>query len=616
MKDWKLRMASGLLALGLVCAAPAPAMARTPEHPAGGWVSGLMDLPVVGDLLRLLTGGGEEAAAGEGASTAETAATPETATAESAETAARAAPAEAAAQQPWPQGWMQGAVQPGVELPRADADDPALPDALTATQWAALPVGENTLSLTSREETNFGDLTADAAAQAAAAWLWQQGEAAADLRSLPVAAAIPGELLTRSAAAGAALTDLGGCLAEGDLSLAMVQITPARLVSVLETGLADREDPTGEGYGLFLQLSGLRMTYTETEGTARVAELALADPEEEAGRALALDDEQTPLLLVLPRACLETFGLTEAEGCPDLLADAGLTLPDALAALPANLGAADTAALLDRTAPAGRVLPADAADATFTGVVELGADYAGLQIRLLVDGREVTAVTDAQGRLTLPGLAGGGHTLQMAAGEPAYYLSDRTGVGTGAEGSVPVTVAAVPADCVLGPAPTATPAPTPTAAPTASPAPTATPAASASPAPTAAPTAAPATVTVTSPEEEPATPAPTAAPTPVPAATAAPTARPTAAPIFDPTAEMLQATPDPTLAPTATPAPTAEPTPDPARLEEQEAARRTSSQLPLYIGLGLAVVGAAAVAVVLVRRKLTARSGHTYRRKP
>ena len=591
MKDWKLRMASGLLALGLVCAAPAPAMARTPEHPAGGWVSGLMDLPVVGDLLRLLTGGGEEAAAGEGASTAETAATAETATAESAETAARAAPAEAAAPQPWPQSWMQGAVQPGVELPRADADDPALPDALTATQWAALPVGQDILSLTSREETNFGDLTADAAAQAAAAWLWQQGEATADLRSLPVAAAIPGELLTRSAAAGTALADLGGCLAEGDLSLAMVQITPARLVSVLETGLADREDPTGEGYGLFLQLSGLRMTYTE-EGTARVAELALADPEEEAGRALALDDEQTPLLLVLPRACLETFGLTEAEGCPDLLADAGLTLPDALAALPANLGAADTAALLDRTAPAGRVLPADAADAAFTGVVELGADYAGRQIRLLVDGREVTAVTDAQGRLTLPGLAGGGHTLQMAAGEPAYYLSDRTGVGTGAEGSVPVTVTAVPADCVLGPAATATPAPT------------------------AAPTAAPVTVTVTSPEEEPATPAPTAAPTPVPAATAAPTARPTAAPIFDPTAEMLQATPDPTLAPTATPAPTAEPTPDPARLEEQEAARKTSSQLPLYIGLGLAAVGAAAVAVVLVRRKLTARSGHTYRRKP
>ncbi len=99
-------------------------------------------------------------------------------------------------------------------------------------------------------------------------------------------------------------------------------------------------------------------------------------------------------------------------------------------------------------------------------------------------------------------------------------------------------------------------------------------------------------------------------------ATAAPTARPTAAPIFDPTAEMLQATPDPTLAPTATPAPTAEPTPDPARLEEQEAARKTSSQLPLYIGLGLAAVGAAVVAVVLVRRKLTARSGHTYRRKP
>ena len=53
--DWKLRLTSLALAAGLFCAAPAPALAAAT---AGGqsWVEELMELPVVGDLLRLFSG--------------------------------------------------------------------------------------------------------------------------------------------------------------------------------------------------------------------------------------------------------------------------------------------------------------------------------------------------------------------------------------------------------------------------------------------------------------------------------------------------------------------------------------------------------------------------------
>lgn len=47
----------------------------------------------------------------------------------------------------------------------------------------------------------------------------------------------------------------------------------------------------------------------------------------------------------------------------------------------------------------------------------------------------------------------------------------------------------------------------------------------------------------------------------------------------------------------------------------QETLRQTSSQLPLYVGLGVAGVAAVAVGVVLVRRKLRGSDRSTYRRR-
>ena len=96
------------------------------------------------------------------------------------------------------------------------------------------------------------------------------------------------------------------------------------------------------------------------------------------------------------------------------------------------------------------------------------------------------------------------------------------------------------------------------------------------------------------------TPAPMATPTPAPMATPtpAPTATPTPAPTATPTpAPAAKSTPKPTPAPTATPAATPVPTPAPEKTG-------TGGGLPILpVAGGVAVLAAAAVGIVLVRRK-------------
>lgn len=104
---------------------------------------------------------------------------------------------------------------------------------------------------------------------------------------------------------------------------------------------------------------------------------------------------------------------------------------------------------------------------------------------------------------------------------------------------------------------------------------------------------------------------PAAAATSAPAAATA-TQRPAAAmphpttkaTLKDPTAAQAEATPMPTLEPTATPEPTEKPTPDPEHVQRQEQAAQTSSKLPLYVAVGIAVVCAGIVAAVLISRQL------------
>lgn len=597
MTNWKLRLLSLSLAAALFCAVPAPVLAAEATG-SSGWVETLLEVPILGKIVRMFTGG-EDTAAAEQSATSENA-TAETATPETAnllqvtpETAWSAVSTS----------WMQGTVQAGVAYPQGSADAAAENSTLSVQQWAEVTlVAGATMNPACREETNLGDLAADAAANAAAAWLWQQeDDTVSALRGLPVVALVNGGSLTGNAAAGATLADAAACMAP-DTALAMVQVTPQKLFEMLNTGLQGMNDSQSETYGGFWQVSGLRARYQTTDNEPRFVEVSLSGGEGENGIPLDAQDNENTLLVVLPASMLDRCGVNAEAGYTNYLTQAGLTLAGAVTALPQNVNAETLTAILSRGGSTGRVLPVSAAQ-TYDAVVQLGEAYANKQISFLLDGAARTAATDAQGRLTITGLSAGAHTFAMAAGEPAYYLSNLTFVGTGDVGATAVTVANVPESCVQDLPAT----PAPTATPTA----TATPAASA--APEASPTSAPQTVTVTSPDDPDPTPVPTSTPVPAATATPKPTAKATAAPVKDPTEGLLDKTPAPTLEPTPTPSPTPEPTPDPETLEKQENLRETSSMLPLYIGIAVVLVGGVTAAVLVLRSR--GDDGRTYRRR-
>lgn len=596
MTNWKLRMTSLLLAAAVFAAVPAPALAAPADGDKGGWFQTLLEVPVLGDLMRLITGDGQKEDA-EQPSTEETA-TDETATPENAN------PLQVTPETAWsafPASWMQGSVQAGVAYPQNDVQtlsaETQQESTVAVQQWASVELtAGTTLNPACREETNFGDLAADAAANAAAAWLWQQtDETTAALRGLPVVALIDGASLRENVAVGSSLTETAACV-DQTTALAMVQVTPKKLYEILTLGLQDMHNSTGEQYGGFWQVSGLRGVYQTSDDEARFVEVWLASAAQAEGLRLDGQDEQGTLLLVLPADLLDRCGVNGDAGYTDWLADASLTLAGAITALPQTVNAETLTAILSRGGSVGRLLPVSAG--TYDGVAQLGTAYANKQISFLLDGAARTAATDAQGTLTITGLTAGSHTFSMAEGEPAYYLSNLTFVGTADAGATAVTVAKVPDSCVQE-LPAATPPPAPA---TATPAPAA-----------AAPTPTPQVVTVTSPDD----PAPTPVPTPTTApaaATPAPTARATAAPVKDPTAGLLDTTPAPTLEPTPTPSPTPVPTPDPETLEQQEELRQTSSMLPLYIGIGVVVIGGVTAAVLMLRSRAQ-ESGRTYRRR-
>lgn len=593
MTNWKLRVAGVLMAAAVFCAAPAPALAASAEEGKSGWFQTLLDVPVLGDLVRLLTG--KEETEETAAATAETA-TAETATPETAN-ALQVTPETAWT--PFTAGWMQGSVQAGVAYPlnggESLSEEETTAPTVSVQQWASVPLTAGaTLNPACREETNFGDLAADAAANAAASWLYQQEEESVQaLRGLPVVALIDGASLKENVAAGSTLAETAACV-DQETVLAMVQVTPGKLYEILTLGLEDMNDSTGEAYGGFWQVSGLRAVYQVSDDEPRFVEAWLNSAGNEEGIRLDAQDTQNTLLLVLPEDLLERCGVNpDAGNYTNYLAQADLSLASAITALPQNVSADTLTAILTRGGSVGRILPATAS--AYGAVVQLGAAYANKQISFLLDGTARTAVTDAQGKLTITGLSAGAHTFCMAAGEPAYYLSNLTFVGTADAGATPVTVANVPAACVQEVTPaTSTPVPTPASTP--------------------APTPTPQVVTVTSPDD----PAPTATPTPSPVVTPSPTPKatkkPTAAPVQDPTAGLLDNTPAPTLEPTPTPSPTPEPTPDPETLEKQEEMRQTSSLLPLYIGIAVILVGGVAAAVLVLRSR-SQENGRTYRRR-
>lgn len=565
------------LAAGVPARSAAAAFA--PAQPAGAVMDALLEVPILGDLLRLFAGEEEPPAAAPASETAtgETA-TPESATPESA-TPESATPETARSRdvtaEDWPADWMAGAVAPEGRYP---AGDPAAARRLTADAplWSDITWGESmTLRAANREETNFGSLAADAVGYAVASTaVWQQNR---ELYGLPLVSLVDGGSLLATVPAGTALdeTNIGMYLADETVSL--VVVTGDKLNDILNSALAGMLDAGSEQYGSFLQLSGLRVTYQTTDGDVQLAGAWLAglDGEQEVDR----DGTSTRLALALPSDLCAYYALTPEYGYTDYLAAAALssaqpaapvTLQSALLDLPRNCDGATLAVLLARQGSAGRILPVTAAP--YTVRLQTTGGAAAGEYTVYVDGGAVSAALDADGWLTIEGLAPGSHTVRLTPEGEARFVSSVTALG--ADGGMPLPALPQPESW--------------------------------SAQPTAAPPQSQTTTTTTTTATPAPTPTPAPVPTPAPTPSAAPTPRParTAAPIEDPLAgTIIGVTPAPTLEPTPTPEPTPAPTQDPEQQQQALQAEETSGMLPLYVGGGALAAGAVIAAVVLLRRR-------------
>lgn len=253
-----------------------------------------------------------------------------------------------------------------------------------------------------------------------------------------------------------------------------------------------------------------------------------------------------------------------------------MTLHGALLDLPKTCDAGTLALLLGRQGTSGRILPVTAGNYTVT--LQTDGKVTNCVVVVYVDGVQMRGTLDGNGLLTIEGLSAGSHTIRLAEGGTAWYVSSVTALGS--QGGVQISVGALPEGTVTEPLPTPTPAPT------------------------APPTQ---TVTAEGETETDTTPTPTPTPTPAVSQTATPTPAParTAAPVDDPTAgTIIGVTPAPTVTPTPTPSAMPEATLSPEEQQKAEEAQEMSSRLPLYVGIGVLAAGAAVVAFVLIRRRM------------
>lgn len=257
MKPIRSRLLSLVLAVCLVLAAAAPVPAQTvyAVQPAGSVLETLMDVPILGNILRFFAGEDEqEPAATEDTQTSEDAATAEdAATSENAATAEDATPEDADRTQSvtaesWPDSWMIGAVSPKGKYPAGDLQAERQ---LTVSSplWASVSVGNSAVQVSNREETSFGDLGADAMSYAAASsTVWQQNT---ELYGLPLVSLVDGASFLTTVPAGTTLdeSNLGEYLEDETLSL--VVITGDKLNDILNMALAGTSSAQNENYGAF-----------------------------------------------------------------------------------------------------------------------------------------------------------------------------------------------------------------------------------------------------------------------------------------------------------------------------------------------------------------------------
>ena len=582
---WQKVLSIGLaacLAAGTLAMPASAASARA--EPAGGVMETLLEVPILGDLIRLFTGAEEsdDATATQETATRE-AATPETATGETAQSQAtpETGRSKTVTAADWPESWMAGSIAPEGIYPAGDPDA-ARSLTVTAPLWSDITLGENlTFRAANREETNFGSLTADAVAYAVASTdVWQQNP---DLYGLPLVTLVNGASLLETVPAGTTLDEINIGTYLSDDAVSLVLVTGDKLNDILNSALAQMLDSDSEQYGDFPQLSGLRVTYQSVVGNLQAAGAWLAglDGETEVDRS----GQTTRLALALPADLCEYYALTPENGYTDYLSvtrsagqpSAAVTLQSALLDLPRNCDAATLAVLMGRQGSTGRILPVTAG--TYSVRIQTTGTAAAGSVTVYVDGAAVTAQLAADGWLTIDGLTPGSHTIRLTTDGEARYVSSVTALGVASGTQLPaLTQPEGWAQAVS----TATPAPTPAPAASAQQQTTTTTTSSATPTPSPTPAAAPV----------------------LPAATATPRPARTAAPVEDPLeGTIIGVTPAPTLEPTPTPAPTPTPTPDPEEQQQSEQLRQASSMLPLYVGIGVLVIGAAILAVVLIRRR-------------
>ena len=623
MKPIRYRLISlamaGCLMASLAASVSAEAAFAAMTQPAGSMMEALLDVPILGSILRLFAGEeeatSEDAATQEDAATAEDAATPEDATPEDA-TEETAQPVSVITPDRWPGSWMVGAVSAQGKYPAGNPDAEA--SLLTTAQlWTdQTVVGEAGIRVSDREETNFGDLAADAMSYAVASGeVWQNTP---ELRDLPLVAIVDGASFLKNVPAGTTLTaeNLGEYLEDDTLCLFVV--TQNKLGQILTYALQDMLATGEDNSGSFPQVSGLRFTYQTTNNDRQLVQAWLPGLNGEA--EIRLDDDAGTLALVVPSHLVSAYGLegnveylsqnaraalaAEGTAADQTASSAALTVHRALLDLPKNADAATLAVLLGRQGTAGRSLPVTAN--RYNAVLVTDGAVTNCTVTVYVDGVETVGRIDGEGKLILENLAPGSHTIRLTKDGTAWFVSSITGLG--AEGKTSISIGALPEGVVTQPI--ATPTPTASAAPTPTPAPT--------PAPASQAQAQTQTVTVQGSQEEESTPTPT--PTPVtapaaPAASATPRPARTAAPVEDPLAgTIIGVTPAPTMTPTPTPSPTPEPTLSPEEQQKVEETAEMSSRLPLYVGIVVLVVGAAVMAVVLIRRRMEAapKSRRTY----
>lgn len=605
MKKWKLRASATALAACMAFGTAAPVWAESePEAHGQSVMQTLLQLPLLGDFLRLLVGETEVIVEATGES-----ATGETATPEEAAT-----PETAPSATPKPQ---QGGVT--TPVPQPDADDPEEVRMTAAQpQWGTVSlIGGTVLRAASREETNLGDLLTDAmvaAVRAETEWA-QQTETAA----LPLAAVLPGRMIRETWKMGEELTDERLAALVDDDEIAVVVVTPAKLKEILNACLVDLLDSGSERFGNFLQISGLRYTYQTTNSDPQVLQIWLN------GQGTPLDgsDRTTQIALAIPQQMRELCGVNEEAGYQNVLQQTALRVHQAVKAMPRTMGTDTLHAALARGGSEGRVLPVTAQQ--YTGMLITDASHTNWRVRCLMDGMETVAKLDETGCLILEGLAPGSRTVQMTAGEPVYYLSNVTHIGTPT--GTAVTVQSIPEQCLIEPIQTGdapsqgeTVEPVPTQEAGALMEPTAVPQnehpeigeaiangtwGQPDGTPTAVPNVQPAAPsTETKPSAQGNQAAKTEKATPLPTAQ-----------ISDPSeGTLLGTTPAPTLKPTPTPAPTPEPTPDAEQLLRQEEREKQMERWLLY-GVAIVMLACAVVvAIALIRRRIEDDRRDTYRK--